>query len=77
VTNHLRTPLARLIVRWLPGPRELLVRAWAWLCAETDDLGEKQRCLEQILNLDPDLVWAQVALEGILERRRAVVEVHL
>jgi hypothetical protein len=74
MTNRL---LARLIVRRLPGPRELLVRAWAWLCAETDDLGEKQRCLEQILNLDPDLVWAQVALEGILERRRAVVEVHL
>jgi hypothetical protein len=75
ITNHLRTLLARLVVRWLPGPRSLLVRAWAWLCAETDNLGEKQRCLEQILDLDPDLVWAQVALEGVLEQ--AVTKVHL
>jgi hypothetical protein len=74
--NRLRTLLARLVVRWLPGLRELLVRAWAWLAAETDDLAERQRCLEQILDLDPDLVWAQVALEGVMEQRRGVNEVH-
>jgi hypothetical protein len=76
MTNHLRTFLARLAVRWLPGPRELLVRAWAWLCAETDDLSEKQYCLEEILDLDRDLVWAQVALEGVLEQEQAVTKVH-
>ena len=48
-----RTALARLIVRYLPGPRSLLLAAWKWLAAEADDLGEKRRCLEAILELDP------------------------
>jgi hypothetical protein len=49
---------------------------WAWLCAETDGLGQKQRCLEQILDLDPDLVWAQIALDRVLEQERAVTKAH-
>jgi hypothetical protein len=30
-----------------------------------DDLREKTRCLEAILELEPDLEWAQVVLEGM------------
>jgi len=37
--NYLRTVSARFITRWLPGRRALVVRAWTWLCANTDDLG--------------------------------------
>ena len=35
----------------------LVVRAWASLCANTDDVHEKQRCLGAILELEPDLEW--------------------
>jgi len=49
-----RTIPAHLVVRWLPGPRSLLLAAWKWLAAEADDLGEKRRCLEAILELDPN-----------------------
>lgn len=42
---------------------------WAWLAAETDDLAEKERCLEAILELEPDAEWAQVALQGIRYRQ--------
>jgi len=44
--NHLRTLSTRIITGWLPGARGLVVRAWAWLCVSTDDLGVKQRCVE-------------------------------
>ena len=50
--NHLRTLSARLITRYLPGPQVLLVRAWAWLAAETDELAEKATCLEAIVALE-------------------------
>ena len=63
--NRFRTHSARFATRYLPGPRVLVVRAWAWLCAQTDDLDEKRRCLEAILELDPDLEWAQLALRYV------------
>jgi hypothetical protein len=34
--DRLRTLLARLIVKQLPRPRPLLIRAWLWLSAEAD-----------------------------------------
>lgn len=46
--DHLPTLLAHFVTYWLPGPRVLLVRAWAWLCAETDNLDKKRRCLCQV-----------------------------
>ena len=52
---------ARLITRWLRRPHALVVRAWAWLCAHTDNLDEKQRCLTATLALDPEPEWAQLA----------------
>ena len=63
--DHLRTLSARLITRHRLGPRVLQVRAWVWLTAETDSLTEKERCLEAILGLAPDLEWAQMALRDI------------
>ena len=63
--DHIRSFSARLITRYLPGPRILLIRAWAWLAAETDDLAEKERCLEAILELEPDAEWARVALQDV------------
>ena len=67
---RLRSLSARCITRYLPGPRVLLVRAWAWLAAETDDLADKERCLEVILHLESDAEWARVALRGVRHRRR-------
>ena len=66
--DHIRTLSARLITRFLPGPRALLVRAWAWLAAETDDLAEKERCLEAIVDLEPDAEWARMALRDVKHR---------
>jgi len=70
--NRLRIISARLVTRWPPGLRGLVVRAWAWLCANTNDLAEKQRCLEAILELEPGLEQVQVAFWracGIVNRR--------
>ena len=64
-----RTLSARLITRCLPGARPLLIRAWVRLAADTDDLADKERCLEAILELEPDAEWAQVALLGVRQRR--------
>ena len=65
MTQHLRTLSARLITRWLRRPRALVVRAWFWLAAQTDDLDEKRRCLEAILELAPDNEPAGAALRGL------------
>lgn len=67
--NHLRTLSARLITRWLRRPRVVVIRAWAWRCAHTDDLEEKRRCLTAILELDPELEWAQLALLDVQQRQ--------
>ena len=49
MSNCLRTLSAPLIVRWLRRPRALVVRGGFWIGARTDDVEEKQRCLEAIL----------------------------
>jgi len=46
----------------------LVVRAGARLCANTDDLDEKQHCLEALLELEPGLDWAQAALLDMQHR---------
>jgi hypothetical protein len=65
----LRTLSAHLLTRWLRRPRALVVRAWVWLCAHTEDLDEKRRCLEAILELDSKLEWAQLALQQVRHRQ--------
>jgi hypothetical protein len=42
VPDLIRTLSARLITRYLPGPRALLIRVWAWLAAEMDDPLQKE-----------------------------------
>ena len=66
--DQLHTHSARFITRHSLGPDALQVRAWVWLAAETDDIAEKVRCLEVIVTLDPQLPWAQVALQAMRER---------
>lgn len=74
MTDYLRTLLANFIVRHLRGPRSLLVAAWNWLAAEANDLVERQRCLEALLDLDPDNEQAAVALLWVLQQRIEVSE---
>ena len=50
------------IARRLRRPRAWVVRAWFWLAAHTDSLTEKRRCLEAILELEPDSEPANAAL---------------
>src|SRR5437868_15485702 len=38
------------------------VRVWAGLSMTTDNLAEEQRCLEEVLRLDPNNHWALVGV---------------
>ena len=71
VIDPFHIPSARFTTtRWLRHPRALVIRAWAWLCAHTDDLDEKLRCLTAILELEPELEWAQSAPRQVGESLR-------
>ena len=74
--DRLRTLSARLITRWLPGPRVLLIRAWFWLAAQATDPAEKLRCLDEILLLDPDNKPANAALQGVVQAYSHVTYLH-
>lgn len=50
-------------------PRLLVIRAWFWLAAQTNDLEEKRRCLEAVLQLDPDNEPAPLELLLFDQRR--------
>jgi hypothetical protein len=76
MTNRLRTLIARFIVRYLSAPRSLLVAAWGWLAAATDDLGRKQIYLEAILVLEPDNEQAYMALLWVQQQQQAVTDLH-
>jgi hypothetical protein len=58
-----------LVTRGRRSPRALVARAWAWLCAHTEDLNEKRRCLTAIVELDPKLEWAQLAIQHVRHRQ--------
>jgi hypothetical protein len=60
--DRLRTVIAKFMVKYLPRPHPLLVTAWHWLAAQTDDIEEKKRCLWAILDLDPDNTRALLGL---------------
>ena len=51
------------------APRPLVVRAWLWLAALTDDLQQKRRCLNAVLYLDPHNEPASLALL-LLDQKR-------
>ena len=66
--DTLRTLRAKFIVQHLTSPRPLVIRAWFWLAAEADDLEEKRRCLEQVLELNPESQSARAALALLHQR---------
>ena len=47
----------------MAGRRPLVIRAWLWLAAQANALGEKRRCLEAVLELDPENEMARLALQ--------------
>ena len=63
-----RTLLAKFIVQYLNRPRPLVIRAWFWLAAETEDLEEKRRCLEAVLELNPEGQAARAGLALLHQR---------
>lgn len=67
--DNLRTIVARVVVHQLRRPRPLVVAAWLWLAAYADDVEEQRRCLNAVLQLDPDNETATLPLL-LLEKRR-------
>ena len=63
-----RTSLARVIVRHLHYPRPLVIQAWLWLAADTDDVEQKWRCVQAVLELNPERQAAR-ALSALLFQR--------
>ena len=66
--DRLRTLLAKFIVQHLNRPRPLVIRAWFWLAAQTDDIEEKRRCLEAVLELNAESQSARAALALLYQR---------
>ena len=68
MTDSLRTALARVLVRHLHLPRALVTQAWLWLAAEADDVEEKWRCLQAVLELNPEHQAARAASALLFQR---------
>ena len=66
--DNLRTLLAKLIVEYLTRPRLLVIHAWLWLAAETDDVEEKWRSLQAVLELNPEHQAARAASALLFQR---------
>ncbi|MCJ7619195.1 MAG: hypothetical protein MUP64_03120 [Anaerolineae bacterium] len=64
-----RTLLAKFLVKLFTRPRPLIVQAWFWLAAEAHNTEEKRRCLNAILELDPENEPATLALL-VLDQKR-------
>ena len=67
--DRVRTLLARLIVKHLNRPLFLVIHAWLWLAAETDDVEEKWRCLQAVLELNPEHQAACAASALLFQRK--------
>ena len=63
-----RTLLAKLIVKHLHRPLPLVIQAWLWLAADTDDVEEKWRCLQAVLELNPEHQSARAASALLFQR---------
>lgn len=68
--DRFRTALVRFAIEHLARPRRLLIRACFWLAAQTDDLEEKRRRQNTVLELDPENEPASLALL-LFDRRRS------
>lgn len=51
------------MVKQFNRPTPLVMPASLWLAAETDDVTDKHRCLDRVLELDPQNDTPQLALQ--------------
>ena len=72
--DGLRTVLARFLVHHLHRPRPLVVAAWLWLAADTEDHAEKCRGLEAVLELNPEHEAARAASALLFQREVKRIE---
>ena len=72
--DTLRTLLAKLVVRHLTRPRVLVVHAWLWLASDTYDVEEKWRCLQAVLELNPEHQAARAASALLFQREVKRIE---
>ena len=66
--DKIRTLLAKLIVQHLNRPLFLVIHAWLWLASDTDDVEEKWRCLQAVLQLNPEHQAARAASALLFQR---------
>ena len=66
--DQFRTLLAKLIVEYLARPRPLVIHAWLWLAAETDDVEDKWCFLQAVLKLNPEHQAALAASALLFQR---------
>ena len=66
--DKLRTLPARFIVQHLTRLLLLVIHAWLWLAADTDDVEEKWRCLQAVLELNPEHQAACAASALLFQR---------
>ena len=66
--DKFRTLLAKLIVKHLNRPLFLVIHAWLWLAAETDDAEEKWVFLQAVLQLNPEHQAALAAPALLFQR---------
>ena len=66
--DQLRTLLAKGIVQHLNRPLLLVIHAWLWLAADTDDVEEKWLCLQAVLELSPEHQAARAASALLFQR---------
>lgn len=66
--DKFRTLLAKLIVEYLARPRPLVIHAWLWLAAETDDVEDKWVFLQAVLELNPEHQAARAASALLFQR---------
>jgi len=69
LADNLRTAIAGVIASRVDRPRLLVVQAWLWLAANHRDLEGKRRCLDAVLQLEPENETASLALL-VLDQRR-------
>lgn len=55
--------------RPLRRPRLLVAQAWLWLATEAPTLEEKRRCLEAVLQVEPENEAATLALLVVDQKR--------
>ena len=67
--DTLRTLLAKFIVQHLTRPGPLVLQAWLWLAADTQDIEKKRHCLNAVLELEPENEPASLALL-LLDQKR-------